>query len=209
MANARFITFEGGEGTGKSTQVALLVEALRSRGISVLATREPGGAPGAELIRRLLVEGEAGRWDATTEALLHSAARRDHLLRTIKPALRQGSWVVSDRFADSTVAYQGYGLGAAMADLEKLYAVTAGDFAPDLTLILDLPVEEGLRRAAARGGHEDRYERMDRDFHERLRSGFLKIARRHPKRCVVVPADGSVAEVRKWVIAAVDSRLKE
>jgi len=182
MAKARFITFEGGEGAGKSTQVALLVEALRGRGVSVVATREPGGAPGAELIRRLLVEGEAGRWDPGTEALLHSAARRDHVLRTIKPALEQGSWVVSDRFADSTVAYQGAGQGVTAAELARLYRLIAGDFAPDLTIVLDLPVEEGLRRAAGRGGKEDRYERMGPDFHERIRAAYADIADAHPRR---------------------------
>lgn len=207
MTEGRFITFEGGEGAGKSTQVKLLAETLRGRGIAVVTTREPGGAPGAEEIRRLLVQGEAGRWDPVTEALLHSAARREHVQRTVKPALAQGSWVISDRFADSTVAYQGYGQGVRLGDLAKLYEVAVGDFEPDLTLILDMPVEAGLQRAKARGGAEDRYERMGYEFHERLRRGFLEIAQTNPQRCLIIPAEGSVAGVQRAVLAAVDQQL--
>ncbi len=203
----RFITFEGGEGAGKSTQIGHLADALRRRGLEVVTTREPGGAPGAEQIRRLLVEGEVGRWDALSEALLHFAARRDHLVKTVWPALAAGKWVLSDRFADSTLAYQGYGHGLAVADIEALYAVTVGDFAPDLTLILDLPVEEGLKRAAGRGGAEDRYERMGGDFHQRLRQGFLDIARRHPERCAVISALGRREDVQTAILAAVEQRL--
>jgi dTMP kinase len=203
----RFITFEGGEGAGKSTQIGLLAEALRRRGLAVETTREPGGSPGAELVRRLLVEGDTGRWDPVTEALLHSAARREHLVRTVWPALNEGRWVLSDRFADSTLAYQGYGHGVPRATLDELYRLTAGDFAPDLTIILDLAVDQGLARAAGRGGAEDRYERMSRDFHERLRQGFLAIARADPRRCVVVPASGSVAEVHAAALKAVEERL--
>ncbi len=203
----RFITFEGGEGAGKSTQVARLAETLRRRGLEVVTTREPGGAPGAEQIRRLLVEGEVGRWDAMSEALLNFAARRDHLVNTVWPALAAGRWVLSDRFADSTLAYQGYGHGLPIARIEALYAMTVGEFTPDLTLILDLPVEEGLKRAAGRGGAEDRYERMGHDFHQRLRRGFLDIARRHPERCAVIPALGSPDNVQAAVLAAVEGRL--
>src|SRR5438309_11212296 len=146
----RFISIEGGEGAGKSTQVGLLVAALDRAGIPALATREPGGSPAAEAIRRLLLEGEAERWDAIGEALLLVAARRDHVTRLIEPALAQGIWVVSDRFADSTLAYQGYGRELALDDLAALHRFALGAFAPDLTLILDLPVEIGLARAAAR-----------------------------------------------------------
>ena len=208
MATGRFITFEGGEGAGKSTQVKLLAEALKKRGVDVVTTREPGGAPGAEAIRKLLVEGEAGRWDPMTEALLHSAARREHLVRTVRPALDAGKWVISDRYADSTLAYQGYAQGVPTEDLDRLYRVVAGNFMPDLTLILDMPVEEGLKRAAARGGGEDRYEKMGRAFHEMLRQGFLEIAKANPARCVVIPATGSVEQIHAAVLAAVDARLK-
>ena len=145
-----FITFEGGEGAGKSTHVRLLADALRGAGVGVVETREPGGSPGAEQIRELLIHGEVARWDAMTEALLHFAARRDHVARVIRPALASGDWVLCDRFADSTMAYQGYGHGLALEAIEQLYALTVGALAPDLTVILDLPVGEGLRRAETR-----------------------------------------------------------
>lgn len=203
----RFVSFEGGEGTGKSTQLHLLAEALRAGGNDVVTTREPGGSPGAEQIRRLLVEGEPGRWDGMTEALLHYAARRDHLRRTIHPALARGAWVLSDRFADSTLAYQGWGHGLDHALLERLDALAIDGFRPDLTLVLDLPVTEGLARAAGRGGPEDRYERMDTAFHERLRQGFLDIAKREPARCAVIDATGDPAQVRRAVLEVVRGRL--
>jgi dTMP kinase len=207
MSHGRFITFEGGEGGGKSTQMRMLAEALRARGLAVMTTREPGGAEGAEQIRRLLVEGEPGRWDSMTEALLHFAARRDHLVRTVWPALADGQWVLCDRFADSTMAYQGYGHGLPLHALEHLYDMVVGNFAPDLTLILDLPVADGLRRAAGRGGAEDRYERMDPAFHERLRQGFRDIARHHPKRCVLLSALPPIETVAAQVLAVVEDRL--
>ncbi len=204
----RFITFEGGEGAGKTTHVRLLADALRAAGQDVVETREPGGSPGAEEIRELLIHGEAGRWDAMTEALLHFAARRDHVSRVIRPALLSGQWVLSDRFADSTMAYQGYGHGLGREVIERLYDLTVGDLRPDLTVILDLPVEEGLRRAAARKDGGSRYERMGRAFHERLRAGFLAIAEREPGRCLVVDASVAVADVEAAIKAAVAARLK-
>ncbi len=208
LPDAKFITLEGGEGAGKSTHVERLCEALLGAGIRVTATREPGGAPGAEQIRELLVNGETGRWDGMTEALLHFAARREHLVRTVRPALARGDWVVSDRFADSTMAYQGYGLGLGREPIEALYAATVGDLRPDLTIILDLAVESGLARASARGTGGTRYERMDIGFHQRLRDGFLDIARREPERCVVVDAERDKEAVSRAVIAAVRERLK-
>lgn len=204
----RFITFEGGEGAGKTTHVRLLADALRAAGRDVVETREPGGSPGAEEIRELLIHGEAGRWDAMTEALLHFAARRDHVSRVIRPALAAGQWVLSDRFADSTMAYQGYGHGLGREVIDGLYDLTVGDLRPDLTVILDLPVEEGLRRAASRKDGGSRYERMDRAFHERLRAGFLAIAEREPRRCLVVDASVAVADVEAAIRAAVAARLK-
>ncbi|MGE0255583.1 MAG: dTMP kinase [Alphaproteobacteria bacterium] len=207
MARGRFITFEGGEGAGKSTQVARLVAALDGAGIATVRTREPGGSPGADAIRALLVTGETDRWDATSELLLHAAARRDHLVRTVWPALEAGRWVVSDRFADSTMAYQGSGHGLSRVAVATVHGLIAGEFAPDLTLILDLPVEQGLARAATRQGAETRYERMDIAFHERLRAGFLDIARREPGRCVVIDATASVDAVAAQVAAAVGARL--
>lgn len=202
----RFISIEGGEGAGKSTQTALLVAALDRAGIAARATREPGGSPGAEAIRRLLLEGEGERWDAAGEALLLVAARRDHVVRLIAPALARGEWVVSDRFADSTTAYQGYGRGLMPEDLALLQRFALGDFAPDLTLILDLPVETGLARAAARSA-ADRFERLDREFHERLRRGYRQIAADHPARCVLIDASGDPQTVHRAVRAAVEQRL--
>jgi dTMP kinase len=205
---ARFITFEGGEGGGKSTQVGLLVAALERAGTPVLRTREPGGAPGAEEIRRLLVGGEPGRWDALTEALLVGAARRDHLVKTVWPALAAGRWVVSDRFADSTTAYQGHAGGVPPRQLAQLYRMIAGDFAPDLTIILDLPAATGLARARRRGGAgEDRFERMGTEFHEKLRQGFLAIAKREKQRCVVIDATAGIDDVHQAVRHAVRERL--
>lgn len=208
MARGRFITLEGGEGTGKSTQVRLLCARLQGAGVEALATREPGGSPGAEAIRKLLVSGAVDRWEPITEALLHFAARRDHVLNVIEPALARGAWVVSDRFADSTIAYQGYGQGADLQSLEQMYALAVGDLAPDLTLMLDLPVEAGLARAAARPDRGSRYERMDRAMHERLRAGFLEIAKQDPSRCIVIDAAPSEDAVHDTVWRAVRERLK-
>jgi len=207
LNRGRFITIEGGEGAGKSTQAGLLVAALARAGIAALRTREPGGAPAAEKIRRLLVEGEPGRWDAVSEALLMVAARRSHLVHTIRPALERGEWVVCDRFADSTLAYQGYGGGVPLVELAALHRLIAGDFTPDLTFVLDVPVEKGLKRAAGRSGSETRFERMDRTFHERLRQGFLDIAQGAPERCVVIDAQGEVDTVHRAVLDAVHERL--
>ncbi len=189
---SRFITFEGGEGAGKSTQARSLAEALRATGAEVVLTREPGGSPGAEEIRRLLVEGETGRWTPPTEALLHFAARADHIARVIAPALAAGKWVISDRFADSTIVYQGYGQGLDLAWLQALRRTVVGALEPGLTFIFDLPVATGLARAQA----DQRYERMGTDFHERLRAGFRAIAVAAPERCIMIDAAQPVAEVQ-------------
>jgi dTMP kinase len=206
-STGKFITLEGGEGAGKSTQIARLVAYLRDAGVNVIATREPGGAPGAEAIRSLLVEGEPGRWTPLTEALLHSAARADHLARTVRPALAAGTWVVCDRFTDSTLAYQGFGHGLDAARLRALNDLVTEGLAPDLTLILDLPVTVGLARAGGRPGAEDRYERMGHDFHDRLRQGFLAIAREAPGRCAVIDATQDVDIVAHAIARTVAQRL--
>jgi len=207
----RFITLEGGEGAGKSTQIAALAERLRQAGRDVVTTREPGGAPGAEAIRALLVSGATDRWDPLSEALLLFAARREHLVRTIWPALKQGCWVLCDRFADSTMAYQGYGHGVDRALIEALYRAAVGAFRPDQTFVLDLPVDEGLRRANFRetsvAGPEDRFERMDRAFHERLRAGFLAIAAAEPERCSVIDASGTADAVAARIWQAVSDKF--
>jgi dTMP kinase len=206
MTAGRFITLEGGEGAGKSTQLRRLAETLAKSGFEVVTTREPGGSPSAEKIRGLLLD-PAARWEPAAEALLHFAARSDHYTTVIAPALRRGAWVVCDRFADSTRAYQGYGLGLDAAVIETLYEITLGDFAPDLTLVLDLPVETGMERIRRREGMADRYERMDRAFHERLRRGFLDIAARNPERCTVIDADADPDTVFSRIMGCVGDRL--
>ena len=198
-----FITLEGGEGAGKSTQVKRLAAALTAKGITVVTTREPGGSPGAEEIRALLVNGAPGRWDALTETLLVYAARADHIKHTIGPALLADKWVISDRFTDSTYAYQGAGRGLARETIRRIDAVVLDDFSPDFTLMLDLDVETGLARAGKRGPAESRFENFGRDFHDRLRQGFLDIARRYPNRCVVIDAMQDEDAVAAAIWAAV------
>jgi len=207
MRDAGFITVEGGEGGGKSTQVRLLAQSFERAGIEVDLSREPGGAPGAEDIRNLLVTGATERWQPMSEVLLHFAARVEHVTHTLKPALVAGRWAISDRFADSTVAYQGYGHGLDLQFLKQLYHMTLGEFRPDLTLIIDLPVEVGLARAKARFDSEDRYERMDVDFHQRLRDGFLSIARSEPNRCRLIDASRSIEDVQRQILEHVNSRF--
>jgi len=211
VTRGRFVTFEGGEGAGKTTQIRRLAERLAAAGLDVVATREPGGSENAEAIRALLVSGDPGRWDQTTEALLMLAARSDHWRRKIDPALARGSWVLSDRFHDSTIAYQGYGRGVPLDDLAALRRIALGAAGPDLTLILDLPVAEGLSRARSRmagqAGAEDRFERMDLGFHERLRAGFHAIAAAEPQRCVVIDARPDADTVHQAVVAVIAARL--
>ena len=203
----RFITLEGGEGSGKSTQTKRLARVLEGRGHSVLVTREPGGSPGAEEIRALLVKGDPGRWDALTETLLVYAARADHVGRTIGPALLAEKWVICDRFTDSTYAYQGAGRGLARETIRRIDSLVLDDFKPDMSLMLDLDVETGLRRAASRGGAESRFENFDRDFHERLRQSFLDIAKRNPDRCAVIDASQDEEAVATAIWAAVSRRF--
>lgn len=192
--------------------------------IAARRTREPGGSPGAEAIRDLLLGGTSDRWDAWSETFLFCAARRDHATTVIEPALRRGEWVVCDRFADSTLAYQGYGRGLRLADLEALRQLTlggppfsrhpgegrdddSGSLTPDLTLVLDLPVETGFARVAARPGGTDRFERLDQEFHQRLRQGFLHIAAKEPQRCAVIDASSDIDAVHRAILAAVNARL--
>ena len=204
----RFITLEGGEGAGKSTQGRRLCAALKKRGIASVATREPGGSPGAEEIRKLIVHGEPGRWDTLTETLLIFAARADHVARTIKPALAAKKWVICDRFTDSTFAYQGSGRGLARETIRRIEAIVLDDFRPDLTLVLDLPVEAGLARASARGQGATRFENFDVEFHNRMRAAFLAIARRSRERCVVIDASASADAVAEAIWNTVAKRFK-
>ena len=218
MAKGKFITLEGGEGTGKSTQARLLAENLRDSGHAVIVTREPGGTPGAEQIRALLVSGEAGRWQPLSETFLHNAARHEHVSRVIGPALARGEWIVCDRFTDSTVAYQGHAQGVDVATVKELNRAATAGVLPDLTLILDMAVEAGLARASGRSGGQDigdaggdagenRYEGMGREFHESLRAAFLAIATAEPDRCAVVDASGTEDEVMVAIWSAVKDHL--
>lgn len=195
----RFIAFEGGEGAGKSTQVKALVARLRAAGIEVVQTREPGGSPGAEALRDLLVQGDAGRWSPLSELLMMYAARCDHLEKVIRPALKRGAWVICDRFADSSRAYQGAGGGIAPAFIEQVDAAVVADTQPDLVIVMDMPVEAGLQRAAARGDVENRFESKGVAFHERLRQGFLARAAAVPERYRVVAADQGIEPIRDQI----------
>ena len=204
MLQGRFITVEGGEGAGKTTQLRLLADALVALGLPVLRTREPGGAPGAELLRGLLLRGSVD-WAAPAETLLHFAARAEHVEKTIRPALEAGMWVVCDRFADSTMAYQGYGQGAdrgLIAELTRLIGLQ-----PHLTIVLDVSGPVATSRLLLRGEDADRYERLDTLFHARVAQGFRDIAAQAPERCVLVSADGDVEQVHAAVMHAMRQRL--
>ncbi|HXC54048.1 MAG TPA: dTMP kinase [Rhizomicrobium sp.] len=205
-----FISLEGGDGAGKSTQIALLVAALKKRGHAALATREPGGSPGAEEIRKLVLTGEPGRWDVMTETLLMFAARADNVAKAIKPALAAKQWVICDRFTDSTYAYQGAGGGLARETIRRLETLVLNDFRPELTLILDLPTEIGIARTHGRAHDETRFEKFNLEFHERLRAAYLAIARRDPARCVVIDASADESTMAKaiWTVVAKRFRLK-
>jgi dTMP kinase len=205
----RLITFEGGEGTGKSTHTALLAGRLRSLGISVVRTREPGGSPGAEAIRHVLLSGAAKPLGPDVEAILFAAARDDHIRSTIEPALESGAWVISDRFIDSTRVYQGT-LGHVDPKLIRaLERATVGDIKPDLTIILDVPADVGLARAHKRRGDNetDRFESESLAFHEGLREAYRQIAEAEPERCVLIDAALPKAEVAERIWSAVNDRL--
>lgn len=207
MRRGRFITFEGGEGSGKSTQAARLVARLEAHGVDVTRTREPGGSPGAEAIRALVLNGEAERWSPRTEALMMFAARSDHLERTIRPALEAGRWVVCDRFVDSSRVYQGVAGGVDPDFIHALDAEVVGPDQPDLTLIFDLPVETGLARAMGRGQGETRFESKGLAFHARLRDGFHAVAEAHPDRCRIIDAQGDPDAVAARVWAVIEPLL--
>jgi dTMP kinase len=201
---ASFITLEGGEGAGKTTQARLLADTLVDLGLPVLRTREPGGAPGAEALRNLLLGGTV-EWSVAAETLLHFAARAEHVAKTIRPALAAGTWVVCDRFTDSTMAYQGYGQGADRTTIASLVELLG--IVPDVTLVLDVSEAVALARRSRRGADADRYERLDALFHARVRQGFRDIAAAAPERCVLIAADGSVAEVQAAIMQALRARL--
>jgi dTMP kinase len=205
----RFISFEGGEGSGKSTQIRTLAERLGAAKLRAVVTREPGGSPGAEVIRHLLLSGMGKLLGAEAETLLFAAARDDHVRSVIQPALTQGTWVLCDRFSDSTRAYQGSLGKVAPEVLNAMERVTIGDLKPDLTIILDVPVEVGMKRAAARrgGGAPDRFEAEDVKFHQELREAYRQIAVDNPQRCVLVDANAEPGTVAANIWAALRDRF--
>ena len=210
----KFITFEGGEGTGKSTQIKLLADFLQQKGISVVSSKEPGGTEVGQELRRILVTGDKDKMDAVAEALLYYADRRIHMTKKVWPALAKGEWVLSDRFADSTVAYQYYGYNKRVPyqTLENLYKLTVGDFKPDLTILLDIDPKIGLARSMDKAGHmsikETRHESRGLDFHNNLRNGYLEMAQKEPERFVVFNADKSIEALHTEIVKYVAERFK-
>ncbi|MFN3890373.1 MAG: dTMP kinase [Beijerinckiaceae bacterium] len=207
ISRGRFVTLEGGEGAGKSTQAARLAARLRARGIESLLTREPGGSPLAEEIRGVILSGAVAPLGPAAEAIMFSAARIDHLDRTIRPALARGDWVICDRFADSTRAYQGALGNLDPRFMRELERVTVAGSTPDLTLVIDVPAEVGLSRARARSASADRFEAEAQSFHEALRRAFLDIAAAEPGRCAVVDGSAAPEAVEEAIWAAVSERL--
>jgi dTMP kinase len=203
----KFITLEGGEGAGKSTQAALLVEQLAEQGIKAIATREVGGTLGAEQIRQLWLHHNETQWDVLTEVLLIMAARREHLVKKIWPALETGTWVISDRYVDSTRVYQGLVLGLGLVKVDTLYEHIAGSFWPDITLLLDLPVTVSQARMQARRAIDDRFERQNSEFHQQLQAGFLTLYAAEPQRITLIPAGGTATETAQLVRGAVQRIL--
>lgn len=204
----RFITFEGGEGSGKSTQVKLLAKAIEQAGLSCLTTREPGGTASAERIRELLVTGDADTWHPHSETLLFYAARLEHMEKLVKPALAEEKIILCDRFTDSTRVYQGVGKQVADAFINPLHQLTMQDFSPDLTIILDIAPEAGLKRAAGRGDDENRFESMALEFHQKVRQGFMDIAASEPKRCAVIDAEQPPETVHTAIKQLLAQRLQ-
>ena len=205
----RFITFEGGEGSGKSTQIKRLADMLGAKGVRTLVTREPGGSPGAEIMRYVILSGVAKPFGAEAEAMLFAAARDDHLKTVIRPALERGVWVICDRFADSTRIYQGVAGDVDTRSIRALERIVVGDTKPDLTFILDVPAAVGLQRATKRrgAGDADRFEKEALAFHEKLRDGFLMLAASEPERCVLIDATASKDEVADQIWRVVVNRL--
>ena len=198
---------EGMDGAGKGVQSRMLCAAMKAAGLDVILTREPGGSPGAEQIRSLIVEGNVDRWDDMTELLLIYAARRSHIVQTIKPALDKGTWVISDRFADSSRAFQGVAGNLGLETVENIHGEVVGDFTPDLTLILDLDPAISLDRADARGGNEDRFEQKGLAYQQRVREGFCALAASTPDSRILVDASGSIGAVSNEIITAVNTHF--
>lgn len=204
----QFITFEGGEGSGKSTQINLLHNFLIEKGEDVLCTREPGGTPSAEIIRNLLTKGDTDRWSPATEALLMWAARSEHVEKLIKPSLDKGKWVLSDRFYHSTYAYQGVGRNLGIENMRIIKKIIIGDITPDLTFILDIDPVNGIDRTKNRDSNEDRFEKMNLDFHINLRKAFIQISKKDPKRFIVIDAELSLEKISEIISSEVQARFQ-
>ena len=207
MIKGKFITIEGCEGTGKSTQIKLLEKNLKKK-IKIKSTREPGGSFGAEQIRKLIFKSKSQNWSPITEALLHISARSDHLEKIIKPNLKKGIWVICDRFRDSTIAYQGYGNGLKLNVLEIMQDSIFNKFHADLTIILDMDVNKCIRRVKKRRFGLQKYEKMNINFHKKIRNGFLKIAEKNKKRCYVLNADENKIVINKKILEIINKRFK-
>lgn len=201
------IVIDGMDGSGKGVQTRRLCDSLIKAGHKAVLTREPGGSRGAEEIRRLLVEGEPNKWDSMTELLLMYAARRSHLVSTILPAIQNGTWVVCDRFADSSRAFQGIAGELGLAVVEEIHRIAVGDFKPDLTIILDVPVKVALERASARGGIEDRFERKGVAYHERVREAFIKISQSDSEKYALIDGSMTMDQVTTAILQVIESRL--
>ena len=205
--NAELIVLEGVDGAGKGVQSRMLLSAMKAASLDVILTREPGGSPGAEEIRRLIVEGEPNRWDDMTELLLIYAARRSHVMDTIKPALKQGTWIISDRFADSSRAFQGVAGNLGIDVVDRIHEEALGDFNPELTLILDLDPEISLSRADARGGAEDRFEQKGIEYQARVREGFRQLAEMTPQSRKLIDASGTMDEVSQKILDCINAHF--
>ena len=207
--NNLFITFEGGDGSGKSTQVNLLKDYLDNLNFETIKTREPGGTPSAEILRDLLTTGEVEKWTPMSEALLMWAARYEHLIQVIEPALNSGKNVICDRFYDSTYAYQGVAHNLGIDKMEKLKKIIIGDIEPDITFVLDIDPKLGLKRSLDRSNQENRFENYNIDFHNKIRSAFLEIAKKNKNRCVVVDASLNEQEINNLIITAIDNLITD
>ena len=207
--NNLFITFEGGDGSGKSTQVNLLKDYLDNLNFETIKTREPGGTPSAEILRELLTTGEVEKWTPMSEALLMWASRYEHLIQVIKPALNLGKNVISDRFYDSTYAYQGVAHNLGIDKMEKLKKIIIGDIEPDVTFVLDIDPKVGLKRSLDRSDKENRFESYNIDFHNKIRSAFLEIAKKNKNRCVVIDASLNEQEINSLIITIIDNLITD
>ena len=207
MFKGKFITIEGCEGTGKTTQIKLLEKNLKKK-IKIKSTREPGGSFGAEQIRKLIFKSKKQSWSPITEALLHISARSDHLEKIIKPNLKKGLWIICDRFRDSTIAYQGYGNGLKLNVLEIMQDSIFNKFHADITIILDMDANKCLKRVKKRKSGIQKYEKMNINFHKKIRNGFLKIAEKNKKRCVVLNADQNPIKISKKILEIINNKFK-